>query len=270
MIQVTQRITRLIFLSLMILGHTSALALAGGPDVVNPIPSLEEAVQLALKNNSGQDVSDTIYEVKKYYYQLLTKKEQLGISDEVRGHFEKAVTKAQEKMESDESDVSQSTITKLKLGLSGTRNDISNFNAKIDIACLYLTHLLGQKIDREAPEPEGGLSVVVFPYETLESFQKSQNPGKPLKDLSRVKAEEALVEINKSREKLKLARESRKITRALLVTEVANYDFGIGNEGDLFEALIIYTKVLVGYYDTIYQFNLDVLDFNRLMRELAH
>ena len=67
-----------------------------------------------------------------------------------------------------------------------------------------------------------------------------------------------------TREKLNLARKNRKITRALLVSEVANYDFGIGEPADLFEALIIYTRVLSGYYDSVYNFNLAVADLNRV------
>ena len=67
-----------------------------------------------------------------------------------------------------------------------------------------------------------------------------------------------------TREKLNIARKNRKITRALLVAEVANYDFGIGDPGDLFEALIIYTRVLSGYYDSVYNFNLAVADLNRV------
>nr|NIQ01670.1 hypothetical protein [Nitrospinaceae bacterium]NIR55677.1 hypothetical protein [Nitrospinaceae bacterium]NIS86121.1 hypothetical protein [Nitrospinaceae bacterium]NIT82965.1 hypothetical protein [Nitrospinaceae bacterium]NIU45168.1 hypothetical protein [Nitrospinaceae bacterium] len=52
--------------------------------------------------------------------------------------------------------------------------------------------------------------------------------------------------------------------RALLVTEVANYDFGLGNEGDLFEALMIYTRVLVGYYEALYGFNRSVYHFVKI------
>ena len=48
------------------------------------------------------------------------------------------------------------------------------------------------------------------------------------------------------------------------MSEVANYDFGIGDAGDLFEALIIYTRVLSGYYDSVYNFNLAVADLNRV------
>ncbi|MZH46999.1 MAG: TolC family protein, partial [Nitrospinae bacterium] len=67
-----------------------------------------------------------------------------------------------------------------------------------------------------------------------------------------------------------LAKKNRKITRALLVSEVANYDFGIGNSGDLFEALIIYSRVLNGYYESVYNFNLAVAELNRALRTGKH
>ena len=59
-----------------------------------------------------------------------------------------------------------------------------------------------------------------------------------------------------------MPRKNRKISRALLVSEAANYDFGIGDPGDLFEALIIYTRVLGGYYDAVYNFNVSVAELN--------
>ena len=68
---------------------------------------------------------------------------------------------------------------------------------------------------------------------------------------------------NLAKEKLNLSKVNRKISRALLVSEVANYDFGIGDAGVLFEALIIYTRVLSGYYDSFYNFNLAVAELNR-------
>ena len=63
--------------------------------------------------------------------------------------------------------------------------------------------------------------------------------------------------------KMKLARKNRKMTRALLVSEVANYDFGIGEPNNLFQALIIYTRVLNGYYDSVYKYNLSVAILDR-------
>ena len=66
-----------------------------------------------------------------------------------------------------------------------------------------------------------------------------------------------------AKKKMQLARKSRKMTRALLVSEVANYDFGIGNPADLFQVLIIYTRVLTGYYESIYKFNLSIAELDR-------
>jgi len=53
-----------------------------------------------------------------------------------------------------------------------------------------------------------------------------------------------------------------------LVTEVANYDFGIGNPSDLFEALIIYTRVLRGYYQAAYEFNQSVIKMELIQSEV--
>jgi hypothetical protein len=61
-----------------------------------------------------------------------------------------------------------------------------------------------------------------------------------------------------------IGKKNRKITRALLITEAANYDFGIGNSEELFEALIIYTRVFSSYLDSIYTFNLAVANLERL------
>ncbi len=204
------------------------------------------------------------YEVSKSYYKLLARREQLGISDEVKGHFETAVTKADERMESDEGDVTQSAITKLKLGLSGTQNDISNFNADIEKSRLQFEYWTGKSIDDKGEASDEGLVALKFPHRNLGAFQKTHDKAKNPVGKNLLEIREAFIDVNKSREKLELARKARKLTRALLVTEVANYDFGIGDEGDLFEALIIYTKVLVGYYDSIYQFNLSVLDIKKL------
>ncbi|NIQ01510.1 MAG: hypothetical protein GWM98_14905, partial [Nitrospinaceae bacterium] len=41
------------------------------------------------------------------------------------------------------------------------------------------------------------------------------------------------------------------------------YDFGLGDPGDLFEALIIYTRVLRGYYDSVNHLNMAVAELER-------
>ena len=73
----------------------------------------------------------------------------------------------------------------------------------------------------------------------------------------------SFLKVVEARKKMELARKNRKMTRALLVSEVANYDFGVGETGELFQALIIYTRVLNGYYNSIYKYNLSVAILNR-------
>ena len=74
----------------------------------------------------------------------------------------------------------------------------------------------------------------------------------------------AFIKVMESRDKMNLAEKLKKMTRALLVTESSNHDFGIGNSGDLFESLIIYTRVLSGYFETIYNFNMSVVELNKI------
>ena len=236
-------------------------------EALNKLPSLDQALAMAARHNSKGEISksEAVFEVKRNYDLVLARREQLEISREVQKHFEKALTQAEKKFEEGEGDVSQSAITKLKLGLAGTLNDISQFNSDIALAQLHLEKYLGirwaGKVDISGPK----FRPVDFPHKSVVDYVKSNSSllsTKPKAGLFNLKV--AIIEVNRARNLLELARTNRKMTRALLVTEVANYDFGIGNEADLFEALIIYTRVLVGYYDAIYEFNLSVYRFTRI------
>ena len=245
-------------------------------ETLKQLPTLEQALERALSRTIPHLPSQgdlVMLEVKRNYDLILARREQLEISREVQGHFEKAVTQAEKKFEEGEGDISQSAITKLKLGLTGTLNDIVRFESDTALAKLRLEQYLGIQwagdVDISGPK----FRPADFPYKTVEEYLKkkssSSKPGK-MKKTDRAGLFErraAMIEVNLAREKLVLGRKSRKMTRALLVTEVANYDFGIGNESDLFEALIIYTRVLVGYYDTIYDFNLAVHRFMKIDSE---
>lgn len=227
---------------------------------LNKLPSLEQALKMSESRYSGEKPSqpDVTFEVKQNYDLILARREQLEISNEVKGHFEKAVTQAEKKFEEGEGDVSQSTVTKLKLGLAGTLNDISQFNSAIALAQLYLEKRLGVQWAKQVDISDPKFQPVEFPHQTSEEFLKNNTLGKVLEESNLYSLKEAIIEVNKAREQLALARKNRKMTRALLVTEAANYDFGIGNEADLFEALIIYTRVLVGYYEAMHSFNVAV------------
>ena len=240
-------------------------------ETLSKLPSLDQSLGMSatryLSDKSSAVISkpDLVLEVKRNHDLILARREQLEISKEVKGHFEKAVVQAEKKLEEGDDDISQSAITKLKLGLAGTLNDISRFNSDIALGQLrlekYLVVQWAEDVDISAPK----FQPVTFPHKTVDEFFKSNAPGHQTpKGPGLFDLREAMIEINKAREQLVLGRKNRKMTRALLVTESANYDFGIGNEADLFEALIIYTRVLVGYYEAIHTFNVSVHRFHSL------
>lgn len=256
------------------------------------IPSLDATIRLALEVNAvggvgrgARSSAEVIFLVKKYYYQIQTQFEQLDTAEEVRGHFEKAVEKSEEKFEEGEGEVSQSDITKLKLGLSGTLNDIIGLKHEMHIARLSLGRLIGRELSSDAGIAESNVLPVEFSYKSFEDFLKTTassarsesgsgqirtassnstaNSVAKLDGEDRLILHKAFIAVDEAQEKMKLGKRNRRITRALLVAEVANYDFGIGDARDLFEALIIYTRVLTGYYDSIYTFNLKVAELEK-------
>ena len=209
------------------------------------------------------------YQVQKYYYEIQSKTQKLEILEEVKEHFEKAVAKSEEKFDSGEEDISQSAITKLKLGLAGTLNDIIELNTDIKVAFLSLTRILKVHYSVDIELRESEIKPIDFKFKDYKTWFVDSGLATIMDsklDLSGIELElkTGFLKVLESREKLKLAKKNRKITRALLVSEAANYDFGIGEAGDLFEALIIYTRVLSGYYDSVYNFNLSTVELNRI------
>jgi hypothetical protein len=273
-----------IFLSVFIFPqlHFAQESLAGGGEKTIPnIPTLDETIKIALNHNSNQPKNEIIYSVKENYHTIQLKNDQLKISNEVKGHFETAIEKAVEKMESDEADITQSQITKLKLGLAGAKGDIIKYTSASLKARLNLGKLMGVDLHPDADLDEHNLVQIKTPYKTLEDFLKLQNKnsnkpessGDPAQLKERISDEkmhslkEAFINLNEKMEFTKLARKNRRMTRALLVTEVANYDFGIGSGGDLFEALIIYTKLLNGFHQSVYGFNVGVAELEKIYFE---
>lgn len=237
-----------------------------------PFPKLEKAVEdvrTFYKGNKFKFLAEKEYKVRKYYYQIQSKSQRLKILKEVKGHFEKAVTKAEEKFDSGEEEVSQSSITKLKLGLAGTLNDIIELESDIKVARFYLEEIFKKAYSSFAEMPDSEINPVAFKFNNYDTWFKISGLAS-FSDLEKFAnksnneliLKEGFQRIVETREKLNLARKNRKITRALLVSEVANYDFGIGDPGDLFEALVIYSRVLGGYYDSVYNFNLAVAGLN--------
>ena len=129
----------ILFLSLTFFISSS---LAG---VVEPLPGLEKAIEelhFLYKDKELSFLVEKEYQVQKYYYEIQSKTQKLEVLEEVKEHFEKAVAKSEEKFDSGEEDISQSAITKLKLGLAGTLNDIIELDSDIKVAFLSLTRIL--------------------------------------------------------------------------------------------------------------------------------
>ena len=223
------------------------------------MPLLDQVIPLAIEKNqdNSQSASEIKYLATQYYYQIQFKTNQLGVAEEVRKRFGTAIEKAEEKFEEGEEDISQSDITKMKLGRTGSQHDIIKLEHEIHVTKLALAEFTGLDLSEESELGESTIQPVDFPKKKFqELFGTSQN-------VSQLEQKKVFLKVNETKGQLDLAKGSRKITRALLVTELANYDFGIGDSGDLFQALMIYTRVLSGYYETVYNFNMAVAGLNR-------
>jgi hypothetical protein len=244
--------------------------LAGGIEPLSDLPKAVEDVRHLYAEENITFLANKEYQVQKYYYKILSKTQKLDVLTEVKGHFKKAITKAEEIFEMGDDEVSQSAITKLKLGLAGTLNDIIGLESEIKLARLSLVAIFKDKSFSVGKMLDSGIEPVEFKFMNYATwFKVSGLVSTPdIKGIYNSDNELALqkgfITAISTKDKLNLSKANRKISRALLVSEVANYDFGIGDAGDLFEALIIYTRVLSGYYDSVYNFNLAVAELNRL------
>lgn len=223
---------------------------------------LDEVRSAFPEKGSAKSLEKMLFEAKNFYYQIQYQKQKLEILKEVKGHFEKAVNKIEEKYDEGEEDINQSAITKLKLGLAGTLNDIYEVETKLEISRLSLSETLDNKYPPNAELLESDIVPVTFKFDSFFSWSKNQGiSSKGNKKLLKLKKD--FLKTAEARKKMELAKKNRKMTRALLVSEVANYDFGIGDSADLFQALIIYTRVLNGYYDSVYKYNLSIAILDR-------
>ena len=283
----------MITVSLVVLLQTSVCLLFAANTKSAKTISLQELIELSLDYNSKNRAEKKYlppehitFLVKKYFYQIETKVEQLDTAIEVRGYFQKAVEKSKEIFDSGEGDVSQADLTKLKLGLSNTLNNIIDLEHDIQIGKLNLGKLINQELrdgnDITVTDP----IPIDFPYTSFDDYLIKKNltsPGKKipgkvgivsneihtkqptkLTEENRLLLFKAYLVVMSSKDKVILGKKNRKITRSLLVSEVANYDFGIGDSQGLFEALMMYTRVFSSYLDSIYTLNISGAQLEKL------
>ena len=260
---------------------------------LGPTTPLNKLVELALDHNSKNRANskylppeEITFLIKKYYYQIGTQVEQLVTAREVQAHFQKAIDKSTEIFDSGEGDVSQTDITKLKLGLSNTLNNIIGLEHDLQIGKLSLGGLINQEL-REANDIFTADPIPIdFSYISFDDYLTAKNLTPEKKKLTgkagtankknnakkstiltkenRLLLYKAFLDVDSSKARLALGKKNRKITRALLISEVANYDFGIGDSQELFEALMIYTRVFSSYLDSVYTFNVMVAELEKI------
>ncbi len=73
-----------------------------------------------------------------------------------------------------------------------------------------------------------------------------------------VEVGKAYREVIENKAKIDISQDGRKAARSLLVLCLTNFDFGIGEAKDLFEALFIYTKSVSSYLKAVRSYNLSL------------
>jgi hypothetical protein len=286
--------TRLILpLVIVFLLQTSVCFIWAGSTKPRETISLQKLIELALdynlknkENSKYLPPEKTTFLIKKYFYQIETQMEQLNTAKEVRGHFQKAVEKTKKIFDSGEGDVSQADLTKLKLGLSNTLNNIIDLEHSLQIGKLNSGELINQELRVDTDVIFADPIAIDFPYASFDDFLGARNlnlqskkiNGKAdifsneiqrkqtikLTEENRLLLYKAFLDVTTSKDKLLLSKKNRKVTRALLVSEVANYDFGIGDSQELFEALMIYTRIFSSYLDSIHTLNVAAAELEML------
>ncbi|MBI5185693.1 MAG: hypothetical protein HZA01_08205 [Nitrospinae bacterium] len=239
---------------------TISLGLCHASETKKIILSAKICAGMALKNprKTGNPAkpSELALLAKDRYYRYLMDEDLSVNAKEVRDNFETAVEKAEKKFEKEEPGVTQSDILKLKLGLMGVQKDLNETEKDLERSKVELLEYLG--LDRDTPLEfsEDGLKKINLEVPSLESCRESAR--KNHSSSSPVELETAYINLMESKENIGFLKEGRKYSRGLLVVALANFDMGIGEGKDLFEALYIYNRAVRDYVKGVYSFNMAV------------
>ncbi len=214
------------------------------------------------KNRRNND--KTVYKIKTLYYDLLLAKELIQLADEVKSNFEKAYEKAEKMLESEDPDITLQDVLKLKLGLVGSKDELNRLEhdkKEIIESLKYKLGIPGNKIfeikSKRLKQEKIDLKKVEG---NIDLTLSNKSSFKEKEDIFRIT--KVFLKINKANDSIKTAREARKVSRGLLVINLANFDFGIGEAKDLFEALFIYMRSVKNYLTKIHEYNIAVAELS--------
>ena len=240
--------------------------------------TLAECIKMALDNDQNlpnissnkiaerqaEKKEETVYKIKTLYYDLLLTKELIKLAEDVKSNFEKAYKKADEKLESEDPEITQQDVLKLKLGLAGSKDELNSLDYEEKEIIESLKYELGisrnKKFDiktRRLRQEKIDLKKIKRDFDLTFSDKSSLKKKEDIFRITKV-----FLKINKAEKGIKIAREARKVSRGLLVTNLANFDFGIGEAKDLFESLFIYMRSVKNYFKKVHGYNLAIAELS--------
>lgn len=83
----------------------------------------------------------------------------------------------------------------------------------------------------------------------------------------RLEVERSYVEVERARATVESVRAGRKAARGLMVLTVANFDLGIGEGDELFEAYGAYTETSTDYFRAVHDYNVSLAELSRAVGE---
>lgn len=228
--------------------------------IKNPERQMEEKEG----TKSRRDIEETIYRIKTLYYDLLLKKELMKLAEDVKNNFEKATEKAEKKLEDEDPDITLQDVLKLKLGLVAGKDELNNLEYDRKEIIESLKYELGIPRDKKFDIKSKRLK-----QEKIDLKKIKTDFDLAFRNKSSLREKKAIFRINKiylkihrAEDSIKIAREVRKVSRGLLVTNLANFDFGIGEAKDLFESLFIYMRSVKNYLTKVHDYNVSIAELS--------
>ncbi len=153
--------------------------------------------------------------------------------------------------------------TGVRYAVAGNRDDQKNVFANDDFNFVEPVGVLGLHWDLNFFSNNAKAAQARAAKEKLLAERRHAESG------LRLDAERSFIAYQRAKATIDAARAGRKSARGLLVLTVSNYDLGIGDAEELFEAYGAYTETSTDYFRAVHDYNVAVAELSRAVgREL--